>query len=410
LRQNVLGLVAIFLALNAGAYAITSAQSKQVFNQDLGNGSVTSATIADGGVEGIDIHSAAVGPKKIKLDKLVKYLQTRVNAQCDPGQTMQGILADGSVICAKDQIGTGTITGITTSGGLTGGGSSGDVALGIDPSVVQSRISGACTGNTAVRSVSATGAVACQPTGTGTVNSVGSGFGLTGGPITDSGTLAADPTVLQRRVSGTCATNNAIQTIAQDGTVGCRSVVTGITAGTGLSTAGGTITSSGTLAVDPTAVQTRLQNGCTGTETVQSVSQTGVVSCSDPLAPRASVLTPDLSQIDAGDSQTVVSVDGVSFVNNCGNPPDASLVVVANPGTAADVAADSHSLGFVTTPTLDGNNANNFVVVATSPGVDRGEVNVHVTTGPFADKTIAVSFYLANPGTDCQIAIDGVAG
>ena len=38
LRDNVLGLVAIFLALNAGAYAITSAQGKQVFNQDLGNG------------------------------------------------------------------------------------------------------------------------------------------------------------------------------------------------------------------------------------------------------------------------------------------------------------------------------------------------------------------------------------
>jgi hypothetical protein len=100
----------------------------------------------------------------------------------------------------------------------------------------------------------------------------------------------------------------------------------------------------------------------------------------------------------------------MSFVADCSNPPDAALVVVADFGTAADVIADSHSLGFVTTPTLDGNNANNFVVASLTPGSDRGEVNVEVTTGPFDGKTIAISFFVFNSGTDCIVGIDGVAG
>ncbi len=165
LRQNVLGLVAIFLALNAGAYAVTTSgdeTGKTVFNQDLGNASVDSRVLAEGAVAGPDIHSAAVGPKKLKLDQLVKYLQTRVNAQCADGETVQGILADGSVLCAADDVNPGTITGVTTSGGLTGGGTAGSVNVGVDPSVIQQRVTGTCSGNQAVQSVGQTGGVGCQ--------------------------------------------------------------------------------------------------------------------------------------------------------------------------------------------------------------------------------------------------------
>ncbi len=69
LRQNVLGLVAIFLALNAGAYAVTTTgqdSAKTVFNQDLANSAVDSRVLAAGAVAGSDIQAAAVGPKKIK--------------------------------------------------------------------------------------------------------------------------------------------------------------------------------------------------------------------------------------------------------------------------------------------------------------------------------------------------------
>jgi hypothetical protein len=164
LRQNVLGLVAIFLALNAGAYAVTASGSdtaaKTVFNSDLHTGSVDSRVIAQGGVAGPDIEASAVGPHKMKLDKLVKFLQARVNGSCPDGQTVQGILADGSVLCAAGN--SGTITGVMTSGGLTGGGNSGDVTLGVDPSVIQGRITDSCSGNEAVQSVGQNGGVGCQ--------------------------------------------------------------------------------------------------------------------------------------------------------------------------------------------------------------------------------------------------------
>ena len=183
-RQNVLGLVAIFLALNAGAYAVTTSDTdsaKTVFNQDLANSSVDSRVLAAGAVGGPDIHSAAVGPKKLKLDKLVKYLQTRVNAQCPDGQTVQGILADGSVLCAVDDVNPGTITGVTTSGGLTGGGTSGSVALGIDPAAIQNRVTGTCSGVQMLQSVNQNGTVGCQAipadgaAGTPTLRSLGNG-------------------------------------------------------------------------------------------------------------------------------------------------------------------------------------------------------------------------------------------
>jgi hypothetical protein len=181
LRGNVLGLVAIFLALTGGAYAVTREPAKLVVNSDLATGSVDGRTIASGAVAGPDIHSAAVGPKKLKLDKLVKYLQARVNGACPTDQLVQSIAADGSVVCAP--AGSGTITGVSTSGGLTGGGNAGDVALGVDPSAIQSRIGGTCSGNELLQSVNQNGSVGCQAlpedaaAGTPSLRSLGTGAG-----------------------------------------------------------------------------------------------------------------------------------------------------------------------------------------------------------------------------------------
>lgn len=216
LRQNVLGLVAIFLALTGGAYAVTS---KTVFNQDLANSSVDSRVLAKGAVTGPKIHSASVGPKKLKLNELVDTLQTRVGSNCPSGQAMQGVMADGTPICGD--LNPGTITGVTTSGGLTGGGTSGTVDIGINPAAVQSRVTGSCPAGQTISSVAQNGTVACQAVGTGTVTSVGTGLGLTGGPITGSGNIAANPAVLQQRVTGTCGGSTAIATVAQGGGVTC---------------------------------------------------------------------------------------------------------------------------------------------------------------------------------------------
>ena len=63
---------------------------------------------------------------------------------------------------------------------------------------------------------------ACATTGgTGTVTSVGTGAGLTGGPITTAGTIAADTTYLQRRIAAACPAGSSIRAVNLDGTVVC---------------------------------------------------------------------------------------------------------------------------------------------------------------------------------------------
>jgi hypothetical protein len=56
----------------------------------------------------------------------------------------------------------GAITGVTAGTGLTGGGSSGAVTLAANTNVIQSRVTGTCATGEAIRVVSSTGTVTCQ--------------------------------------------------------------------------------------------------------------------------------------------------------------------------------------------------------------------------------------------------------
>lgn len=129
------------------------------------------------------------------------------------------------------------------------------------------------------------------PTITGTVTAVAAGTGLTGGTITRSGTIAADTTYLQRRVSGTCGAGNAVGTINADGTVTCNSAggsgLSGLTTGdiisatnatTGGDYAGSTATSCGAgNAVTGAALSAAgaLTTTCTAMGTVIGTGTTG---------------------------------------------------------------------------------------------------------------------------------------
>ena len=62
----------------------------------------------------------------------------------------------------------------------------------------------------------------------GTVTSITAGSGLTGGTISSSGTITADTTYLQRRVSSSCAVGSSIRAIAADGTVTCQTDNAGV--------------------------------------------------------------------------------------------------------------------------------------------------------------------------------------
>jgi hypothetical protein len=160
-----------------------------------------------------------------------------------------------------DQVAGGTVTNLAQGSGITltpnPVTTTGTIAA--DTAYLQRRVSGTCAAGSSIRTINADGTVACETddVGVGTVTSVGTGTGLTGGPITTTGTIAADTAYLQRRVSGVCAAGSSIRTINTDGTVVCETddvgtgTVTSITAGAGLT--GGTITTSGTIAVDPTS-------------------------------------------------------------------------------------------------------------------------------------------------------------
>jgi hypothetical protein len=118
----------------------------------------------------------------------------------------------------------GFVSNVAAGAGLTGGGS-GAVSLAADTTYLQRRVSGTCAAGSSIRVINADGTVTCETDdgGAGTVTSVGSGTGLTGGPITTSGTLSVNTAVIQQRVSGTCAVGSSIRAIAADGAVTCQS-------------------------------------------------------------------------------------------------------------------------------------------------------------------------------------------
>src|SRR5437016_5415046 len=70
----------------------------------------------------------------------------------------------------------------------------------------------------------------------GPVKMVNAGFGLSGGGSGPVVNLAVDPTQIQVRVSGVCASGLAMRAIAGDGTVTCVPVgtITAVNAGAGL--------------------------------------------------------------------------------------------------------------------------------------------------------------------------------
>jgi len=120
----------------------------------------------------------------------------------------------------------------------------------------------------------------------GTVTSVGTGTGLTGGPITSTGTIAADTTVLQQRVTGTCAAGNSIRTINGDGTVVCEAddvggtgTVTSLSQGTGIALSANPITTTGSISVNTTTIQARVTGNCVAGNYIRAIAADGSVTC-----------------------------------------------------------------------------------------------------------------------------------
>ncbi|HEY2991091.1 MAG TPA: tail fiber domain-containing protein [Candidatus Binatia bacterium] len=157
------------------------------------------------------------------------------------------------------------ITQITAGTGLSGGGTTGNVTLSVNSAVTQSRVTQNCGAGAALSAVNQDGTGTCETftAGTGDITAVNTTGGLTGGVTSGDANLSIDTSVIQSRVTGTCSAGNAISIVNQNGTVTCESVgdITGVTASTGLS--GGATSGDATLSVASTF---RLPQSCANNE------------------------------------------------------------------------------------------------------------------------------------------------
>ncbi|MFO1311184.1 MAG: hypothetical protein U1F41_03870 [Burkholderiales bacterium] len=150
-----------------------------------------------------------------------------------------------------NRLGNVRVEAVDTGPGLTGGPIT---AVGtINLATTQLLPTTACTNNQIPRWNGSAWTCSTDANSGGTVTSVASGTGLTGGPITTTGTLSIAPgyQLPQSCTNGQVPKSNGSGgwTCGSDANSG--GTVTSVTAGAGLT--GGTITTSGTIAVDPTS-------------------------------------------------------------------------------------------------------------------------------------------------------------
>ena len=160
-------------------------------------------------------------------------VQTRVADPCPEGTAIRVIDEDGTVTCQSVSGGTGDVTAVYASTGLSGGGESGDVTLEADVTYLQRRVSTACTAGSSIQAIAQDGTVTCEPDDD-TTYSAGAGLVLEGTEF------RVNRGETQWRVNDVCAAGSSIREIDIDGMVICETDDdTTYSAGTGLSLSGG---------------------------------------------------------------------------------------------------------------------------------------------------------------------------
>ena len=201
----------------------------------------------------------------------------------------------------------------------------------------------------------------CGATG-GTVTSITAGSGLTGGTITTSGTIAADTTFLQRRLSSTCGAGSFITGVAADGTVTCGApagsaggTVTSVGAGAGLS--GGPISTTGTINL--TANQLLPTTACTSGQIAKWSGSAWACAADDAGPANAFVHGGNTFALGAG----VASVLG----NNDSRPltikaPQSTIKLLVDPANGDDGLRITYvnNQGIVAPNTINGSRNNGF--------------------------------------------------
>ena len=155
----------------------------------IADGGVTTPKIADGSVTAPKIADGGVTTSKI-ADGGVTAAKLASNG-CTSGQILKYDGANWS--CAADAAGSGTVTSVNSGSGLTGGPITASGTLSVANGGVTAAMlaSNGCTSGQILKYDGANWSCAADATGSGgTVTSVGAGVGLSGGPITTSGTIS----------------------------------------------------------------------------------------------------------------------------------------------------------------------------------------------------------------------------
>jgi trimeric autotransporter adhesin len=128
IRTNVVvGATLVFTLTGGTAYALNG--SNTVFSDDIANGqvknadlaisAVNSAKIRDGGVTGADVADNSLKGADVREPTLdFTVLQRRIATACPPGKAIRAVTAAGDVTCQNS---SGSVTSVDSGTGLTGG-------------------------------------------------------------------------------------------------------------------------------------------------------------------------------------------------------------------------------------------------------------------------------------------------
>jgi hypothetical protein len=149
-RNNAVAYAALFIALGGTALAASSA---------LPRNSVGTAQLKKRAVTGSKVALHTLSGANIKSSTLDSFQQA-ITGKCPRGHAIQAVSRKGKVTCQS----VGAIARVVAGTGLRGGGSSGAVALSVDPRVVQARVKGSCPPGRAITAINPVGTVACHTT------------------------------------------------------------------------------------------------------------------------------------------------------------------------------------------------------------------------------------------------------